>query len=210
MSVQYHPNDPVAYRLEPMIHRSLAKEKPASVPYTKGGLRGLQVGFSDLATGVSLKTSTAFEQFRKGLLPENLFTASHRSKKATHGDAPPAEMPISSAETGKQPDGSSRVFKNLTGWFHASSQSSVVPDITVSPEKSFAATEPTSPAEEAHSSIVTPHRILERLNGRHGRLDFAIQGGVLDSQYLSMMTSHFSYWEDSCTAFFVLREIHDQ
>jgi DDHD domain len=34
----YHPFDPVAHRLEPLIRPGLASWKPAQIPFTKGGL----------------------------------------------------------------------------------------------------------------------------------------------------------------------------
>ena len=188
------------------------------IPYTKGGLRGLQVGFSDLAVGVGMKTSTALEQLRKGLLPEGLFKSDSAAKIT------PPSQPAPSAAT----ESGSNVLKNWTGWFQsqhslhtstANAKESKTLDID---PKSTPATSSTNAAgvridtgkeEDSRKQppvAVTPSDILQGLNGRHGRFDFAIQGGVLETKYLSMMTSHFWYWDDSCTAFFILKEIHGQ
>lgn len=34
----FHPHDPVAYRIEPLVDKSFASSRPVMIPYTKGGL----------------------------------------------------------------------------------------------------------------------------------------------------------------------------
>lgn len=42
----------------------------------------------------------------------------------------------------------------------------------------------------------------------YGRLDFAIQEGVLESQYLTALSSHMSYWQDQDANTFMLKELY--
>lgn len=49
----FHPADPIAYRIEPLISRAMASMKPQPLPYTKKGLFGVQgQGFSNIGARV--------------------------------------------------------------------------------------------------------------------------------------------------------------
>ncbi|CAO3623533.1 unnamed protein product [Cunninghamella blakesleeana] len=61
----FHRSDPVAYRLEPLISRYYGiKEKPVSIPYIKGGLKGvLDAGFN-VGTDIANRANAMFDSFR--------------------------------------------------------------------------------------------------------------------------------------------------
>lgn len=46
----FHPTDPIAYRIEPLVSRAMAELKPQPLPYTK---RGIWTGTAQLAGGIS-------------------------------------------------------------------------------------------------------------------------------------------------------------
>jgi hypothetical protein len=49
---QINKSDPVAFRIEPLIAKSYAKQKPVQIPYTKGGFTGTIVGISEVSTNI--------------------------------------------------------------------------------------------------------------------------------------------------------------
>ena len=53
-----------------------------------------------------------------------------------------------------------------------------------------------------------PDEILQLLNPRKARVDFALESGLME-QYLSSLAAHFVYWSDQDTAVFVLGEIFE-
>ncbi|KAI9144542.1 DDHD domain-containing protein [Paraphysoderma sedebokerense] len=72
----FHPSDPVAFRMEPLVSRQFANNQPYSIPYTKGGLRGLHqnitVNVSSLSTQIVDKffaTSTSIFKATASLNP---------------------------------------------------------------------------------------------------------------------------------------------
>lgn len=64
----FHPNDPVAYRIEPLVSKSLSAQKPSPVPYTKGGLTGLGVNISELASRATGDITGLFGSLRTSLV----------------------------------------------------------------------------------------------------------------------------------------------
>ncbi|CAM6018347.1 unnamed protein product [Sphagnum balticum] len=56
----FHPYDPVAYRLEPLVCKEYVDKRPVFIPYHKGGKR-LHIGFQEFSEDLSMK-SKAFVQ----------------------------------------------------------------------------------------------------------------------------------------------------
>ncbi|CAG8441543.1 8477_t:CDS:10 [Cetraspora pellucida] len=54
----FHKADPIAFRIEPLVARHYSRNlKPALIPYHKGGLKAVQLGFQEFGINVS-KTTT--------------------------------------------------------------------------------------------------------------------------------------------------------
>jgi hypothetical protein len=51
----FHPFDPVAYRLEPLVCKDHVKKRPVIIPYHRGGKR-LHVGFHEFTEDLSLRS----------------------------------------------------------------------------------------------------------------------------------------------------------
>ncbi|ORX46975.1 DDHD-domain-containing protein [Hesseltinella vesiculosa] len=76
------------------------------------------------------------------------------------------------------------------------------------PPKPHTRHSPTTPLrQEMHDDLVD--RSLKMLN-MHGRVDFALQEGLLENPYLNVVNAHMSYWQDIDVAAFIIREIYDQ
>jgi hypothetical protein len=117
----FHPTDPIAYRLEPLISPATAKLSPQALPYTKRGIFGAPAGqgFTNIGARVGQSMSGLWSSFSSGIasslinrtlglsneeanrlgnpLPYSL--SSHASTKPTTSDKPSSERPPSSPQS---------------------------------------------------------------------------------------------------------------
>lgn len=64
----FHPADPIAYRIEPLISRAMSSMKPQPLPYTKKGLFGVQgQGFSNIGARVGQSVSGLWSNITSGV-----------------------------------------------------------------------------------------------------------------------------------------------
>ena len=64
----FHPSDPIAYRLEPLISKSMASLKPQSLPYTKQGIFGASgQGLGNIGARVGQSMGSMWSNFTSGL-----------------------------------------------------------------------------------------------------------------------------------------------
>jgi hypothetical protein len=59
----FHPHDPVAYRIEPLIDKRYKTLKPAQISYTKGGLTGTIDNLQNLVSGIFSSTTDMSSNF---------------------------------------------------------------------------------------------------------------------------------------------------
>ncbi|XP_076919664.1 phospholipase SGR2-like [Bidens hawaiensis] len=57
----FHPYDPVAYRVEPLVCKEYIDRRPVIIPYHRGGKR-LHVGYQEFVEGVALRTQVVADQ----------------------------------------------------------------------------------------------------------------------------------------------------
>jgi hypothetical protein len=65
----FHPTDPIAYRLEPLISPAMAKLKPQPLPYTKKGIFGAPAsqGLTGIGARVGQSVSGLWSSFSSGI-----------------------------------------------------------------------------------------------------------------------------------------------
>ena len=64
----FHPADPIAYRIEPLISRAMSSLKPQPLPYTKRGLFGVEVpGFTSIGARVGQSVSGLWSNITSGV-----------------------------------------------------------------------------------------------------------------------------------------------
>lgn len=66
----FHPTDPIAYRIEPLVSKAMAELKPQPLPYTKRGLFNsgqLVGGISGIGQTVSRSVSSMWTSFSSGI-----------------------------------------------------------------------------------------------------------------------------------------------
>ncbi|KAH6568181.1 hypothetical protein BASA60_008753 [Batrachochytrium salamandrivorans] len=170
----FHPFDPVAHRIEPLVTKSLSSLKPVPIPYTKGGLTKTINGIQDLGTDIVERGRSIIETVRLGLFSSFSTTAGMAigyRHSSTESRGPAVSIPMSEMGTtsGSQPSGGDGVGKAVK-------------------------------AADQNSDI--------RSLNPNGRLDYALQEGVLENPYLSSLGVHMSYWDDSDCSMFILKELY--
>lgn len=65
----FHPSDPIAYRLEPLISKAMARLKPQALPYTKKGIFGTVApqGLTGIGAKVGQSVSGLWSSFSAGI-----------------------------------------------------------------------------------------------------------------------------------------------
>lgn len=63
----FHPTDPIAYRIEPLISQSMATLKPQPLPYVKRGLWGSGQGLTNIGALVGQSVGSIWTNFTSGV-----------------------------------------------------------------------------------------------------------------------------------------------
>nr|POE93421.1 putative phospholipase, mitochondrial [Quercus suber] len=134
----FHPTDPIAYRIEPLISPAMAILKPQPLPYTKRGIFGAPMtqGFQGIGARVSQSVSSMWSSVASSLLTRGLgysgdeagrLPPSHAASKTNVplsmgagtnvavGGIPVAPMPPASSEITKLADGREKVVAGEKG-----------------------------------------------------------------------------------------------
>jgi hypothetical protein len=200
-----------------MIHASLSTLKPVSMPYSKGGLRGLQVGLTDYTFGImsrthglvtSVKSSIGLHSLGMGGWGKAVLAADAEAQKAK-AEATAARDAFSNSKSSSKGSNdkvkSGGLLSSLASWMGKPETNS--PPLSANSLPTVDISDMQMPDSDA---VASPVDVLALLNDRHGRIDFVLQDGVLENPYLAAMKSHFGYWDDSDIAFFLLRELFSE
>jgi hypothetical protein len=153
----FHPNDPIAYRVEPLVSPSLSASKPSTIPLARSGGWKLNLDIATRAQGLFGSWGTIRDTLVATVALRSFTVPNQYPSPNQHRSNGPEDKDRDRAATPQLP----RV----------------------------------------------PETALKLLNGRKGRLDFALQESMLENQYLSALSAHVAYWRDQNCTFFVLREI---
>eukprot|EP00249_Psilotum_nudum_P015735 c25495_g1_i1 orf=251-3232(+) len=83
----FHPYDPVAYRIEPLVCKEYLNKRPAFVPYHKGGKR-LHIGMQEFGEDLSARSKAFISSLGTvGNRMVNVFSASSHEKKVVQHDS---------------------------------------------------------------------------------------------------------------------------
>ncbi|CAB4413414.1 unnamed protein product [Rhizophagus irregularis] len=188
----FHNADPIAYRLEPLIARQYGSSlKPALIPYHKGGLKGMHLGFQEFgneiaskATNIlsSVKTSLMFTKGFQSIIPQSNSNINNSLLKRS------TSMPNNtSGENNENNSGSA-----LTNYPPTNYSS---PGLLEKSDKSENIEDPNGAVR------------IKSLNSS-GRVDWVLQEGILDVSYINAITVHLSYWSDCDAVNFIVKEIY--
>lgn len=108
----FHPADPIAYRIEPLISRAMSSMKPQPLPYTKKGLFGVQgQGFSNIGARVGQSVSGLWSNITSGVASSLL----NRSLGLTGEGQLSSSQSISAPQIQHKPTPSTAAGTNASG-----------------------------------------------------------------------------------------------
>ncbi|KAG0072489.1 hypothetical protein BGZ90_011896 [Linnemannia elongata] len=189
----FHRSDPVAHRVEPLISRSFGStNRPALVPYHKGGLKGLHIGIQDFGNDLANRANTMIESVKLGITT-SMFTRALGFKT----------NPVNNAGLIHN----SKLQE--TGGGSASTSDTEMTTVGDGSEQVEGATNGTStPRLNAETNSIISKAKVRALN-KTGRVDWCLQEGVFENAYISALSVHMQYWSDSDVAAFIIRQTYD-
>ncbi|ETN39544.1 uncharacterized protein HMPREF1541_05770 [Cyphellophora europaea CBS 101466] len=225
----FHPTDPIAYRIEPLISPAMASLKPQPLPYVKKGLFGApgianisqRVGQSVMSSWYGLTSGVASSLINRSLgitgeeqaLPQDKArplqqptTLPNGQQVVTDAAATSGKKQEAVAEAAKK-SGTDEVptlidgeIETLYAGFQKRRRSG----------GSAASDEPSGLALELEQDrgrkLRREEAKVKALNS-NGRVDYHIQEGMFDMSLLASIASHLSYWADEDCTHFMLGQI---
>ncbi|XP_047236534.1 phospholipase DDHD2 isoform X4 [Girardinichthys multiradiatus] len=198
----YHPYDPVAYRIEPMIVSEVDLE-PMLIPHHKGRKR-MHLELKDSLTRMSMDLKnnvlgslrTAWQSFTR--LPVAALPPVEEG--GTTNDTTPQEDQVSAdTAAARREDKFTDFWTKILEWPKAL-QKHYLKGVYTEAECSGLAEQTEQPEIE-----------MGMLNGGR-RIDYVLQEKPIESfnEYLFAIQSHLCYWESEDTALLLLKEIYDK
>lgn len=230
----FHPTDPIAYRIEPLVSPAMAELKPQPLPYTK---RGIWTGTAQLAGGISgigqsvtksvsglwsslssgiassiLNRSLGFPDTKGEVGERELEKMREQRKGTTVGND---ESNIGQPARTLIDDEIETLYEGFQK--RRKSAALVRPSEKTNMDKGNAnkAAKSTGSSAEGLSDDeldIKANRLkheeakVRALNAT-GRIDFAIQEGVFDLSLISSLASHLGYWNDEDVAHFMISQL---
>ncbi|TGZ84973.1 DDHD-domain-containing protein [Ascodesmis nigricans] len=195
----FHPSDPIAYRLEPLVSKAMAQLKPQPLPYTKRGLFSSNGPVTNLSQTVSRSVGNFWNSLSTGIASSLI----NRSL-GIDGSSNTQQQPQQQQQQQPQPP---PFDPNTQSASPLSPGSAPLPTPSTELETLFSGFQ--NRGGEASSSegiqMKKEDEKVRRLN-RHGRVDWAIQEGVFDISLIASIASHLAYWGDEDVGHFVVRE----
>jgi DDHD domain len=224
----FHPTDPIAYRIEPLISPAMAQLKPQPLPYTKKGLFAAP-GLSNISARVTQQLTSSWFNLTSGaasmlinrslgITGEEQALPMDKSKSGAAAQAPSSAvtnpMPISDGQ--KQQDLADAAKKSPA---HENRPTLIDAEIETlyagfqkgrRSQQSANSDEPSGMEFEMEQEKA---RKLKREEGKvkalnsNGRVDYSIQEGMFDVSLLASIASHLSYWADEDVVHFMVGQM---
>ncbi|XP_036952793.1 phospholipase DDHD2-like isoform X1 [Acanthopagrus latus] len=199
----YHPYDPVAYRIEPMIVSDVDLE-PMLIPHHKGRKR-MHLELKDSLTRMSMDLKnnvlgslrTAWQSFAR--LPVAALPPVEAGESTIERNLQEAQASAAVTASAKREEKSADLWTKILDWPRALYKH-YIQGVCEEAESS-------SSAEETEQ----PEIKVGMLNGGR-RIDYVLQEKPIESfnEYLFAIQSHLCYWESEDTALLLLKEIYDK
>ncbi|MCJ1477893.1 hypothetical protein MMC13_006566 [Lambiella insularis] len=229
----FHPTDPIAYRIEPLISPAMSALKPQPLPYTKRGIFAAP-GLTNIGARVGQSVSGFWSNITTGVASSLL----NRSLGLTEG--------------GQYPPAQTRVPLSMGAGTNIAGGGVIAGPEALEEEKKKAAANAAAdkgddvehPAtlldteiETLYSGFQKRRKSLQSDEGRdlgessewqgaedrarrlrreeakvralnsNGRVDFSIQEGVFDISLIASIASHLTYWADEDVSHFMISQL---
>ncbi|KPI45702.1 putative phospholipase, mitochondrial [Cyphellophora attinorum] len=229
----FHPTDPIAYRIEPLISPAMAGLTPQALPYTKKGLFGAP-GIANITQKVGQSVMSSWYGLTSGVASSliNRSLGITGEDQALPQDKPKAQaitLPNGTVVAGgpKTPIADGKKQEDLAETADRSDEVLIDSNIETlysgfQKRRRSQASNAASAAGDEDSTVkpaVDPELEQERIKklkreeakvkalNSNGRVDYAIQEGMFDVSLLASIASHLSYWADEDVHHFMLGQM---
>ncbi|GMN30671.1 hypothetical protein TIFTF001_002906 [Ficus carica] len=181
----FHPFDPVAYRIEPLVCKEYISKRPVIVPYHRGGRR-LYIGFQEFTEDLAARSQAIKDHlYSLKLTVKPNFTYVKGSWTSISCNMRAAIIMLTTFNVEQ--------VKVLTVCQSRNTDSMDDEDETTEEKE-----------EQSYGSLM-----MERLTGStEGRIDYVLQDKTFRHPYISAIGSHTNYWRDCDTALFILKHLY--
>lgn len=228
----FHPADPIAYRIEPLISPAMSSLKAQPLPYTKKGIFGAPgAGITGIGARVGQSVSGLWSNFTSGVassllnrslgltgdgqLSSSQSVSNPQVLRAPTSSGAPASIP-SSSSTVRSPDGAPK-SDDTTDEHPPTLIDSEIETLYAGFQKRQRTQQSDNPLDPSESAAWAEFderaRRLRREEGKvralngNGRVDFSIQEGVFDISLIASIASHMSYWADEDVSHFMISQL---
>ena len=232
----FHPTDPIAYRIEPLISRAMATLGPQPLPYTKKGLFAApgianisaRVGQQVMSSWYNLTSGVASTLINRslGITGEEQALPQDKAKPTslTQPMSQPLTLPQPQQPITPMPISDGKKQQELADAV-ATSEPGKTPTLIDSELETLysgfqkrrlsqTSTKPSDPPNiEQQEMEAEKARKLKREEAKvralnsNGRVDYSIQEGMFDVSLLASIASHLSYWADEDVNHFMVGQM---
>ncbi|GFS17842.1 phospholipase DDHD1 [Elysia marginata] len=199
----FHPSDPVAYRLEPLILKHYSTIMPLHIHHFSAPKKE---PYSKIPRKAYAAFTGAIDELRK-----------EKDKSPTKDEDSGSEGEIANTERGtKNENGMDSISANtksqtkfsLSGWLNNRKKKEVAEKLSAELQimNTMGKSADLKPAGDgAYTSLAD----LDKTELEY-RLDFQLREQRMENSYLSVLTSHTGYWTNKDVAFFLLTHLHPE
>ncbi|KAH6674148.1 DDHD domain-containing protein [Halenospora varia] len=232
----FHPSDPIAYRLEPLISPAMSSMKPQLLPYTKKTISasvsgiGAKVGqsFSGLWSSLSSGIASSLLNRSLGLTNDDVarMEASNQNRNPQSIGAgtnisaggvitsPTLQRENTNEKKKQLAEETAAADRDGTGANAPTLIDDEIETLYAGFQKSrktqhgndLASDKEWSEAEERGKKLKREESKVRALN-QNGRVDYSIQESVLDFNPINTIASHLSYWGDEDVSHFIMSQL---
>ena len=230
----FHPTDPIAYRVEPLISPAMAQLKPQPLPYTKKGLFGApgisnisqRVGQQVMSSWYNLTSGVASSLINRslGITGEEQALPQDKAKPAAILTQPQGEgIPPGPNVVTTAPVSDGKKQQAIADAAKASDPEHIPTLIDGEIETLYAGfqkrrrSHASTASDEASGlefemeqdkakKLRREEAKVKALNS-NGRVDYHIQEGMFDVSLLASIASHLSYWADEDVHHFMIGQL---
>lgn len=191
----FHPFDPVAYRIEPLINRDYAQLQPIILPHHKGRKRmhiQIKENLMKVSTDIKEKVMSSIRQTWNSV--NSIVRLGKQEETAGAIQAAP--------ESGVLPN------EPKASRSQATTEEQMIVDQTTAVKQS-STFEDEFEEEENSQSRIDAKRPIGRLNDGE-RIDFVLQEKPIEyiNEYIFALATHACYWQSEDTCLFILKELY--
>lgn len=232
----FHPTDPIAYRIEPLISSAMSSLKPQALPYTKRGLFAApgmanltaRVGQQVMSSWYSLTSGVASSLINRSLgitgeeqaLPQDKprqstqhFNVNDINKPTAMPPPPVTDIVYSSSKQKAIAEGARDGRRPEDVPTLIDTEIETLYEGFQKRRRSHASAGSAEPSdleyelEQEKAKRLRKEEAKVRALNSNGRVDYYIQEGMFDVSLLASIASHLSYWADADVNHFMIGQL---